>query len=76
MAEAINFQVLDLQREVLGEKHPDTISSMASLATIYHVQGHYTKADIMKIQVMDVRQETRGARYPDTLQAMHNLITS
>lgn len=34
-AEEIKVKVLELRREVLGEKHPDTIQSMAELATTY-----------------------------------------
>ena len=30
------MEVLELRKEVLGEKHPDTIGSMASLAATYH----------------------------------------
>ena len=33
--EEISAKVLELRREVLGEKHPDTIRSMASLAATY-----------------------------------------
>jgi Tetratricopeptide repeat len=38
-AEKIVVNVLQLRKEVLGEKHPDTIQSMASLAATYHQQG-------------------------------------
>lgn len=37
-AEEIKVQVLELQREVLGKKHPNTIWSMALLAETYHAQ--------------------------------------
>jgi hypothetical protein len=35
-AEEIYVEVLKLRTDVLGEKHPDTIESMASLAATYH----------------------------------------
>ena len=41
-------EVLDLRRDVLGEKHPDTIRSMASLAATYHAQGRYEEAEKIK----------------------------
>ena len=34
--EPVNKKALQLRREVLGEKHPDTIRSMADLAATYH----------------------------------------
>ena len=38
-AEEICVKVLELRREVLGEKHPDTIRSMTNLATTYWSQN-------------------------------------
>lgn len=51
----ISIKVLDLRREVLGEKHPDTIRSMADLATTYHTQGRYEEAEGIKIKPPDPR---------------------
>ncbi|KAH7124375.1 hypothetical protein EDB81DRAFT_664698 [Dactylonectria macrodidyma] len=41
--EDISIKVLNLRRSVLGEKHPDTIRSMADLAATYHTQGRYVE---------------------------------
>jgi hypothetical protein len=35
-AKEIKVEVLALRKEVLGERHPDTIFSMANLASTYH----------------------------------------
>jgi hypothetical protein len=37
--EPVDLEVLALRKEVLGERHPDTIKSMANLATTYYQQG-------------------------------------
>ncbi|RYP55419.1 hypothetical protein DL770_010923 [Monosporascus sp. CRB-9-2] len=37
--EPVDKRAYELRREVLGDKHPDTIRSMADLATTYHKQG-------------------------------------
>jgi hypothetical protein len=44
-------EVLGLRREVLGEKHPDTIGSMAHLAVTYHAQGRFAEAEKIKVEV-------------------------
>jgi cytochrome c-type biogenesis protein CcmH/NrfG len=43
----MSVEVLALQRDVLGKKHPNTIRSMADLATAYHTQGRYNEAEKM-----------------------------
>jgi hypothetical protein len=58
---------------VLGEKHPDTIWSMANLAATYHSQGRYGEAEPMKIKVLELRREVLGEEHPDSLQTMHDL---
>ena len=35
-AEQLDLQVLDLQKTVLGEKHPDTIKAMGNLASTWY----------------------------------------
>jgi hypothetical protein len=34
-ADTVFVQVMDMSRRVLGEEHPDTLNSMASLASRY-----------------------------------------
>lgn len=34
-AEELEIQVMETRKRVLGEEHPDTLSSMANLALIY-----------------------------------------
>ena len=38
-AEQIEVQVLETRKRVLGEEHPNTLSSMANLASTYSKQG-------------------------------------
>jgi thioredoxin-like negative regulator of GroEL len=45
---------------VLGEKHPDTIDIMASLAATYHQQGQSGKAEEVLINVLQLRKEVLG----------------
>lgn len=69
--EPVDGKAFSLRQEVLGEKHPDTISSMADLAATYLAQGQYDE-DI-SVKVLDLRREVLGEKHPNTLQAMHDL---
>ncbi|KAK7214874.1 hypothetical protein V2G26_002877 [Clonostachys chloroleuca] len=63
--EEISVHVLDLRREVLGEKHPDTISNIADLAVTYHAQGRYDEAEPLENQA---NSSPRRMQEPDPEQ--------
>jgi cytochrome c-type biogenesis protein CcmH/NrfG len=74
-AEGIDQKVLDLRRELLGEKHPDTIRSMAELATTYHAQGRYDEALQLHQTALDLRHHVLGENHPDTMQSVAYLAS-
>ncbi|KAF5529093.1 hypothetical protein FMEXI_14357 [Fusarium mexicanum] len=71
--EPVDSRAWGLRRKVLGEKHPDTISSMADLATTYHEQGRYSKAELMRLKALELRQEVLGKNHQDTAKSMSDL---
>ena len=44
-AEPIRARVVELQRRVLGEEHPATLTSMNNLALLASYQGKYAEAE-------------------------------
>ena len=46
------FKVMDMSRKLLGEEHPDTLSSMANLGSTYQNQGRWKEAEELEVQVM------------------------
>ncbi|KAI7761732.1 hypothetical protein LZL87_013582 [Fusarium oxysporum] len=74
--EEISVKVLELRREVLGEKHPDTIDSMAGLAATYHSQGRYDKALQFHQTALDLRRNILGEKHPDTMQSVAYLTST
>ncbi|KAK4062652.1 uncharacterized protein Triagg1_9770 [Trichoderma aggressivum f. europaeum] len=68
--EVVDQRALDLRRKVLGERHPHTLESMASLAAAYHYQGQHEKAKARYKEAMELRRQTLGEKHPDTLRAM------
>jgi tetratricopeptide (TPR) repeat protein len=43
-AEALQEEVLENQKRILGAEHPDTLASMSNLASIYRAQGNIEEA--------------------------------
>lgn len=72
-AEIPIIQVLDMDKRVLGAEHPDTLTSMANLASTYRNQGRWDTAEELEVQVMETSKKKLGAEHPDTLTSMANL---
>jgi hypothetical protein len=54
--------VLELSKAVLGEKHPDTIRTMANLASIRRQQGRSDAAEELEEEVFALTKQDREAR--------------
>jgi len=58
---------------VLGEKHPDTLTSIANLAFTWKSQ----KRDVEDLELMKacllLRKQKLGAEYPDTISSIEAL---
>ncbi|KAH8671374.1 hypothetical protein BX600DRAFT_411360 [Xylariales sp. PMI_506] len=72
-AEQMYRQVLELQKEVLGRDHPDTLSSMNHLATVLDNQGKCLEAEQIHQQVLELRKAVLGRDHLYTLSSMNNL---
>ena len=75
-AEELEVQVLELRKEVIGEKHPDTITAMANLASTWWQQGRSEEAEQLEVQVLELRKEVLGEKHPDTISAMASLAAT
>ena len=70
--ESVDSRAWSLRREVLGEKHPHTIRSLANLWGAYLVQGQYSRAHDIAKRVLELRQEVLGT-HPDTIRSIADL---
>ena len=59
--------------QVLGERHPRMISSLANLAELYRSQGRYGEAEPLLKQALQLNREVLGERHPSTLISLNNL---
>jgi hypothetical protein len=50
---------METSKRKLGAEHPDTLTSMANLASTYRNQGRWKEAEELEVQVMET--SSRGA---------------
>ena len=72
----IGIRVYNAKKEILGEKHPSTLSSLNNLANFYSDLGDYNKAIEAGIKVYNASKEILGENHPHTLSALNNLTNS
>ncbi|KAI9856990.1 MAG: hypothetical protein M1824_005022 [Vezdaea acicularis] len=72
-AERLQVTVLETRKRTLGEKHLDTLTSMAHLASTYQSQGRWGEAEGLQVTVLETTKRTLGEEHPDTLRSMGNL---
>jgi len=74
-AEAFARETLQLREKVLGKEHPDTLTSMNSLADWLRQQGKYDTAEPLYRETLQLREKVLGKEHPDTLKSMHDLAS-
>jgi hypothetical protein len=70
---ALLEQALAGCRRVLGDDHPDTLTTMNNLAETRHDLGDLQGARELLEQVLDASRRLLGPEHPDTLISMNNL---
>jgi Cdc6-like AAA superfamily ATPase len=75
-AEELFVQVMETRKRVLGDEHPDTLTSMGNLALTYWNQGRWKDAEELNVQVIETRKRVLGDEHPDTLTSMDNLAST
>ncbi|WP_146763045.1 tetratricopeptide repeat protein, partial [Micromonospora noduli] len=66
-------QVLADRRRVLGDDHPNTLTSVNNLASAYHSVGRVEEATTLFEQVLAERRRVLGDDHPSTLGSVNNL---
>jgi tetratricopeptide (TPR) repeat protein len=75
-AEELGAKASKTGTRVLGEEHPDTMTSMGNLATTYFEQRRYKEAEELDVKTLESRRRVLGEEHPDTLTSMSNLATT
>lgn len=72
-AERFWEQAAEIQSALLGEEHPDTLTSLNGLAMIYRDQRRWKAAEALDLRVMEMRRRVLGEEHPDTLASVISL---
>ncbi|KAF2022766.1 hypothetical protein EK21DRAFT_82453, partial [Setomelanomma holmii] len=60
-------------KRVLGEEHPDTLTSMHNLAYTLRSQGYYNKAFVLLERCYQLRWQILGNQHPHTQLSLNAL---
>jgi len=61
---------------ILGDEHPDTLTSMNNLAETLRAEGDLTGAREKQEEVLEIRRRNFGDEHSDTLTSMHDLAAT
>ena len=69
-AEALKAMAMKKRKQILGDDHPDTLTSMDYLAGTYEQQGCWGEAEELYLVVVEKRKLVLGDDHSDTLESM------
>ena len=72
-AETFLIEAVGLHRADWGDEHPNTLVSMANLASTYRNQGRWKEGEELEVQVMEMSKKVLGDEHPHTLVYMASL---
>lgn len=72
-AEMLLLKRLDIQNRILGDEHPDTLTTMNNLALTLRAQGDLAAARKLFEQVLEIERRILREKHPNTLATMNNL---
>ena len=75
-AQPLLERAVNIQRAVLGPKHPETLKTTSNLAWIHMRQGRYTQAEKLLRETLDIQRRVLGPDHPDTLQTLGYLAAT
>ncbi len=66
-------RALAIREQQLGPIHPDTATSLSSLAELYQAQGKYAEAEPLYQRALAIREQQLGPNHPNTATGLNNL---
>lgn len=72
IAEPLYQRALAIREQQLGETHPNTASSLNSLATLYQDQGKHTEAEPLLKRALAAYEQELGPTHPNTQTIREN----
>ena len=72
-AEPLYLQALAIDKEVLGEMHPDYAETLNNLALLYVYTRNFSKAESLFRQSLAIKKQVLGERHPSYAESLSNL---
>jgi tetratricopeptide (TPR) repeat protein len=72
-AESLYVRCLEARTRALGADHPDTLTSVNSLAGLYISQGKYEAAESLYVRSLEDSTLILGVEHPNTMSYESNL---
>ncbi|UCF67553.1 MAG: serine/threonine protein kinase [Acidobacteriota bacterium] len=72
-AESLLERAVETRRRVLGDEHPDTLSSIDHMGILHHERGELDEAEAEFANVLEVRLRILGEDHPDTLSVISSM---
>ncbi|PIE03472.1 MAG: hypothetical protein CSA81_01960 [Acidobacteria bacterium] len=72
-SERLFEEIVDIQKQILGEEHPDTLASLGNLGIQKIELGKYQEAETILKQVVHLERRVLGVEHPSTLVSKGNL---
>ena len=66
-------EALQARRVTLGDRHPDTLTSISNMGGLLFMQGKLEEAIVYLEEALQARKETLGDRHPDTLTSINDM---
>jgi hypothetical protein len=70
------LEVIERHKRVLGQENPDTLTSMAKLASTFWNQGRWKEAEELQATGLEICSKVLGQEHPSTLTSMASLAST
>ena len=69
-SDSLNRRVLEMRRQIYGERHPLVADTLINLGAIQFDRGHYRQAERFDRQALDITEAWYGKEHPETADTM------
>ena len=70
ISDSLNRRVLQMNRQLFGERHPAVADTLINLGEIQVQGGHYSQAEQFDREALDITESWYGKDHPETASAM------
>ncbi|MEO1614876.1 MAG: CHAT domain-containing tetratricopeptide repeat protein [Planctomycetota bacterium] len=72
-AAEVGERVLKLRKQAYGEEHCNYAASLGNVASMYHVNGDYSRAETLHMRACRITRKVLGGKHPEYATSLNNL---